>query len=90
MRAFAGWVDAAFILDVVSRCVVGWQLSASPRTDLALDALNMGLRTRHHGHDTTALIRQSDHPSTGVQYVDIRYTQRLADADAVASVGTTR
>ena len=45
-RTYAGWVYAAFILDVCSRRVVGWQLSTSLRTDLALDALNMGLWTR--------------------------------------------
>ena len=89
MRTFAGWVYAAFVLDVFSRRVVGWQLSTSLRTDLALDALNMGFWTRaHDGHPTTDLIHHSDQPSTGVQYVDIRYTDRLADADAVSSVGS--
>ena len=42
-RTFAGWVYAAFVIDVFSRRVVGWQLSTSLRTDLALDALEMGL-----------------------------------------------
>jgi len=60
-RTYAGWVYAAFILDVCSRRVVGWQLSSSLRTDLALDALNMGLWTRqHNGHDTSALVHHSD------------------------------
>src|SRR5699024_10367739 len=40
-RTFAGWVYAAFVIDVFSRRVVGWQLSKSLRTDLALDALEM-------------------------------------------------
>lgn len=86
-RTFAGWVYAAFVIDVFSRRVVGWQLSTSLRTDLALDALEMGLWTREHeGRDTSGLIHHSD---KGVQYVAIRYTQRLADAGAVASVGST-
>jgi len=60
-RTFAGWVYASFVLDVFSRRVVGWQLSTSLRTDLALDALNMGLWTRQHdGHDTSDLIHHSD------------------------------
>ncbi len=42
-RTFTGWVYAVFVTDVFSRRVVGWQLSTSLRTDLALDALNMGL-----------------------------------------------
>jgi putative transposase len=86
-RTFAGWVYAAFVMDVFSRRVVGWQLSKSLRTDLALDALEMGLWTRaRHGRDTTGLIHHSD---KGVQYLAVRYTQRLADAEAVASVGST-
>ena len=86
-RTFAGWVYAAFVIDVFSRRVVGWQLSKSLRTDLALDALEMGLWTRRReGHDTDGLIHHSD---KGVQYLAVRYTQRLADAGAVASVGST-
>jgi putative transposase len=86
-RTFAGWVYAAFVIDVFSRRVVGWQLSKNLRTDLALDALEMGLWTRaREGHDTSGLTHHSD---KGVQYVAVRYTQRLAEAGAVASVGST-
>jgi putative transposase len=86
IRTFTGWVYAAFVLDVYSRFVVGWQVSTSLRTDLALDALDMGLWARRRaGQDTTGLIHHSDR---GVQYRAIRYTQRLAEADAVASVGS--
>ncbi|MQB02134.1 MAG: IS3 family transposase [Actinobacteria bacterium] len=46
IRTHAGWVYAAFVLDVFSRMVVGWQVSTSLRTDLALDALDMGLWAR--------------------------------------------
>ena len=46
VRTFAGWAYAAFVTDVFSRRVVGWQVSTSLRTDLALDALEMGLWTR--------------------------------------------
>lgn len=49
------------MLDVFSRRVVGWQVSTSLRTDLALNALEMGLWTRRRdGHDTTALVHHSD------------------------------
>lgn len=86
-RTFAGWVYAAFVIEVFSRRVVGWQPSKSLRTDLALDALEMGLWTRQHaGHDTTGVIAHSD---KGVQYLAVRYTQRLVEAGAVASVGST-
>lgn len=86
IRTFAGWVYAAFILDVFSRRIVGWQLSRTLHTDLALDALTMGLWTRgRDGADLSALVHHSDR---GVQYRAIRYTQRLAEAGVVASVGS--
>ena len=86
-RTFAGWVYAAFVTDVFSRRVVGWQLSTSLRTDLALDTLEMGIWTRQRaGQDVEGLKHHSD---KGVQYVAVRYTQRLSEAGAVASVGST-
>jgi len=86
-RTFAGWVYAAFILDVCSRRVVEWQRWTSLRPDLALDALNMGLWARQReGHDTSALVHHSD---KGVQHVACRCTERLAEAGLVASVGST-
>ena len=86
IRTHAGWVYAAFVIDVFSRRVVGWQTSTNMRTDLALDALDMGLWQRQRtGQDISGLIHHSDR---GVQYRAIRYTERLAEADAVASVGS--
>ncbi|MGV6990097.1 IS3 family transposase [Gordonia amicalis] len=86
IRTHSGWVYAAFVLDVFSRMVVGWQVSTTMHTDLALDALNMGLWARSRaGHDVAGLIYHSDR---GVQYRAIRYTERLAEAEAVTSVGS--
>jgi len=87
VRTHAGWTYVAFILDVFSRMIVGWQVSTSLRTDLALDALDMGLWARQRaGQDVTGLVHHSDR---GVhQYRAIRYTERLAEAEAVASVGS--
>ncbi len=86
VRTHAGWTYVAFVLDVFSRMIIGWQVSTSLRTDLALDALDMGLWTRQRaGHDVTGLVHHSDR---GVQYRAIRYTERLAEAEAVASVGS--
>ncbi|MFI6578096.1 IS3 family transposase [Nocardiopsis sp. NPDC050513] len=87
IRTLAGWVSAAFVIDVFSRRVVGWQVSKSLRTDLALDALEMAVWNREHvGRRIDGLVHHSDR---GVQYLAVRYTQRLAEAGAVASVGTT-
>lgn len=86
VRTHAGWTYVAFVLDVFSRMIVGWQVSTSLRTDLALDALDMGLWARQRtGQDVTGLVHHSDR---GVQYRAIRYTERLAEAEAVASVGS--
>ncbi len=86
VRTHAGWTYVAFVLDVFSRMVVGWQVSTSLRVDLALDALDMGLWARRRaGQDVTGLVHHSDR---GVQYRAIRYTERLAEAEAVASVGS--
>ena len=75
VKTFSGWVYVAFILDVYSRFIVGWQASRSLRADLALDALEMGLWTRRRaGRDLSGLVHHSD---KGSQYVAVRYTQRL-------------
>ncbi|MFJ8828366.1 IS3 family transposase [Streptomyces sp. NPDC102467] len=86
VRTFSGWVYAAFVIDVFSRMVVGWQVATSLYTDLALDTLEMAIwRRRHTGADLAGLTHHSDR---GVQYRAIRYTERLADEAAVASVGS--
>ena len=87
VKTHAGWVYAAFIIDVYSRMIVGWQLSNSLRSDLAIDALEMAVwnRTRQ-GQVLDGLVHHSD---KGVQYLSIRYSERLAENDIVASVGST-
>lgn len=84
VKTHAGWVYVAFIIDVYSRFIVGWQASRSLRTDLALDALEMAMWARR-GHDLRGLVHHSDR---GVQYLAIRYTERLAEAGVVGSVGS--
>jgi putative transposase len=84
VKTHSGWVYVAFVVDVCSRFVVGWQASRSPRTDLALDALEMALWSRRT-KELAGLIHHSDR---GVQYLANRYTERLAEAGAVPSVGS--
>jgi len=69
---------------VFSRRVVGWQVSTSLRSDLAIDALEMAVYARRD-QDLSHLVHHSDR---GVQYLSIRYTERLEEAGAVASVGS--
>lgn len=84
IKTHSGWVYVAFVIDVFSRFVVGWQASRSLHADLALDALEMALWARR-GRRLDGLVHHSDR---GVQYLAIRYTERLAEAGAVASVGS--
>ena len=79
----AGFCYTAFVVDVFSRRIVGWRTASSLRTDLALDALEMAIYAR--GHDLAGLVHHSDR---GVQYLAIRYTERLAEAGVVNSVGS--
>ncbi len=84
VKTHTGWVYVAFIIDVFSRCVVGWQASTSLRSDLALDALEMAIYARNN-LGLTGLIHHNDR---GVQYFSIRYSERLGEEEIVASVGS--
>ena len=83
VATWSGFVYVAFIIDAFSRFLVGWQASRSLRTDLALDALEMAIWRRQAQLD--GLVHHSDR---GSQYLAIRYTERLAEAGAVTSVGS--
>ena len=82
VATWAGFVYVAFITDVFSRKIVGWRVSNSLRSDLALDALEQALHARP---DIDNLVHHSDR---GVQYLSIRYTERLAEAGLEPSVGS--
>ena len=82
VATWAGFVYVAFIIDVFSRAIVGWRVSRSLRSDLALDALEQALYFRPN---TDGPVHHSDR---GVQYLSIRYTERLAEAGIEPSVGS--
>jgi putative transposase len=83
VATWTGFVYVAFVIDVFARCIVGWRVSRSMQTDLVLDALEQALHARQVGE---GLIHHSDR---GVQYLSIRYSERLKDAGVNASVGST-
>ena len=68
------FVYVAFVVDAFSRMIVGWRVLNTLRSDLALDALEQALHARP---ENSGLVHHSDR---GVQYLSIRYTERLADA----------
>jgi len=82
VATWQGFVYVALVIDVFSRMIVGWRASRSLRTDLALDALEQALWARP---DTQRLVHHSDR---GVQYLSIRYSERLAEAGIEPSVGS--
>jgi len=84
VSTWSGFVYTAFVIDVFSRAIVGWRVSSSLRAELALDALEMAIWSRRTA-DLGGLVHHSDR---GVQYLSIRYTERLADEGAVTSVGS--
>ena len=86
VATWSGFVYVAFVSDLFSRRIVGWRASTSLRTDLALDALEQGLWQR--GRDGQATDQVIHHSDRGVQYLSISYTDRLAEAGLVASVGS--
>jgi putative transposase len=65
IKTHAGWVYVAFIIDVFSRFVVGWQASRSLRTDLALDALEMAIYNRDDAGGLHGLVHHSDRGGQG-------------------------
>jgi transposase InsO family protein len=82
VATWSGFAYVAFVIDAFSRAIVGWRVSSSVRSDLALDALEQALHARP---GTDGLVHHSDR---GVQYLSIRYTERLAEAGIERSVGS--
>ena len=83
IKTMSGWVYTAFIIDVFARAIVGWKVSNRMNTDMVMAALNQAIADRYKPKD---VIHHSDR---GVQYLSIRYTDRMAEAGVIASVDTT-
>ncbi|KAI5911989.1 IS3 family transposase [Azoarcus sp. PA01] len=83
VSSWQGFVYVAFVIDVFARFIVGWRVSRSMHTEFVLDALEQALWARQP--ERNALIHHSD---PGSQYVSIRYSERLSEADIEPSVGS--
>ena len=79
-----GTVYVAFVIDVFARRIVGWRVSTSMTTKFVLDALDRAIWQRKT-LDNKSLVHHSDR---GSQYLSIKYTERLAQAEIDLSVGT--
>jgi putative transposase len=84
LRTWEGRMYFAFLIDVFSRMIVGWQLATHMRSDLVLDTLRMALETRQPGAD----VQLVQHTDQGSQYTAEDYTQVLSDHRVLASVGS--
>ena len=84
LRCWEGLVFLAFVIDVYSRRVVGWQLASHMRASLVCDALRMAVATRPRGAEV-ALVHHSDR---GSQYTSIEFGQVLDDHQVLQSVGS--
>jgi putative transposase len=83
---WSGMAFTAFVTDVYSRRIVGWRTTNRMPTELPLDALEMALWVRDRAGETVdGLIHHSD---AGSQYTALRYSERLADVGALASIGS--
>jgi putative transposase len=83
VATWSGFVYVAFVIDAFARRIVGWRVARSARAEFVLDALEQALHDRQPWR--AKLIHHSDR---GVQYVSIKYTERLAAAGIEPSVGS--
>jgi transposase InsO family protein len=84
VATWGGFVYVAFVIDAFARRIVGWRVSNSLRSDLALDALEQALYERAPDA-AQGIVHHSDR---GSQYLSIRYTERLKEAGLEPSVGS--
>ena len=84
VATWAGFVYVAFVIDTFARRIVGWRASRTAHAGFVLDALEQALCERRPTHGG-GLVHHSDR---GVQYVSIKYTERLAEAGIETSVGS--
>jgi len=84
VSTWAGFVYVAFVIDAYARRIVGWRVSRTAQASFVLDALEQALHDRRPTR-RGGLIHHSDR---GVQYVSIKYTERLAEAGIEPSVGS--
>jgi transposase InsO family protein len=84
VATWQGFVYVAFVIDAFARRIVGWRASRTAHAGFVLDALDQALHDRRPVH-RGGLIHHSDR---GVQYVSIKYSERLAEAGIEPSVGS--
>lgn len=82
-RTEEGWLYLATVVDLYSRRVVGWAMSAGATSDLVIDALVMAFERRRPDR------RVVHHSDRGAVYTSLAFSQHLTDLGLVASFGST-
>ena len=85
VATWSGFVYVAFVIDVFARRIVGWRVWRTAHAGFVLDALEQALHERRPVRGGGGLVHHSDR---GVQYLSIKYTERLAAAGIEPSVGS--
>ena len=85
VATWAGFVYVAFVIDAFARRIVGWRVSRTAHAGFVLDALEQAIHARKPVRGS-GLVHRSDR---GVQYLSIKYSERLAEAGIDPSVGST-
>jgi putative transposase len=82
-RTHEGWLHLAAVIDLWSRRVVGWSMSASPNSELVTDALLMAFQRRRPDR------RVVHHSDRGAAYTSLAFSQRVRELELDQSFGST-
>jgi putative transposase len=83
VRTISGFIYVALLIDVFSRMIVGWQVSRSLHTDLALDAFEQAVWRRDERLE--GLVHR---PIESAQYTSVEFGSRLKEAGLLPSMGS--
>ena len=87
MRAWAGWVYVAFIVDVFAGRIIAWHASTTKETDLVMIPLRMALWERGREDYPAVAGELIHHSDAGSQHTSIRLTDHLALKEILPSIG---
>ncbi len=88
VATWSGTVYVAFVVDTLSRRIVGWSAATNKQTPLVLSALEMGLWQRDRAENPVTARELLQHSDAGSQYTSFRLTTHLAAEQIAASIGT--
>jgi transposase InsO family protein len=78
-----GWLYLSAVMDLRTRCIIGWAMAKHMRVELVLDALTMALQRGKHRQP---LLHHSDR---GTQYACGEYRKLLAEHQITCSMSRT-